>query len=113
VCRASAVHEEVSSNEDGGRMKPKRKQDTATMTAAEREALEVTEIRTQFGPLFDLYYGLIETAFESSEDGGDALNFLPDNSHEPLHAVLLVRQRLKLLTAEEKAILKALADAGQ
>jgi hypothetical protein len=44
-------------------MEAKRKQDTATMTAAEREALEVTEIRTQFGPLFDLYYGLIETAW--------------------------------------------------
>jgi hypothetical protein len=39
-------------------MRANRKQDTANK--AEREALEVTEIRAQFGPLFDLYMAFIE-----------------------------------------------------
>jgi hypothetical protein len=57
------------------RMRAKRKQDTANM--AEREALEVTEIRAQIGPLFDLYMACIELI----NDGGPA--YISDSLHDP------------------------------
>ena len=38
----------------------KRKQDTATMTPAERGALEVADLHAQIGPLFDIYMACIE-----------------------------------------------------
>jgi hypothetical protein len=68
----------------------KGKQDEAAMTAADREALEIAEIRAQFAPLFDLYSECINLVEECG------VECVPDNLHDSLVLVAAVRTNLGL-----------------
>ena len=84
----------------------KRKQDEAAMTAADREALEVAEIRAQFGPLFDLYSACIDLVEERGPE------CVPDNLHDALFLAVSVRKELGLAEHNETKALAALRPAN-
>jgi hypothetical protein len=85
----------------------KRKQDTAAMTPAEREAIEGTEMRAQFGPLFDLYMACIELIEEAGAD------MVHSNLHDALCLAVAVRKKLGLAQPNEtKALAVLLASSG-
>ena len=60
------------------------------MTPAEREALEVADLRAQIGPLFDLYMACIELI----EEGG--ADMVHSNLHDALCLAVVVRKKLGL-----------------
>jgi hypothetical protein len=85
----------------------KRKQDTAAMTPAEREALEVADLRAQIGPLFDLYMACIELI----EEGG--ADMVHSNLHDALCLAVVVRKKLGLVQPNEtKALAMLLTRCG-
>jgi hypothetical protein len=82
------------------------KQDRATMTPAEREALEVADLRAQIGPLFDLYMACIELI---EEEGADMVH---PNLHDALCLAVVVRKKLGLVQPNETKALGALLASG-
>ncbi|MGH8626200.1 MAG: hypothetical protein ACREYC_13350 [Gammaproteobacteria bacterium] len=82
------------------------KQDRATMTPAEREALEVADLRAQIGPLFDLYMACIELI---EEEGPDKVH---SNLHDALCLAVVVRKKLGLAQRNETKALAALLASG-
>ena len=68
------------------------------MTPVEREALEVADLRAQFGPLFDRYIACIEVI---EEKGADMVH---SNLHDALCLAVAVRKKLGLAQRNEKAL---------
>jgi hypothetical protein len=76
------------------------------MKAAEREALDVADLRAQFGPLFDLYTACIELI---EEEGADMVH---SNLHDALCLAVVVRKKLGLVQPNETRALAMLLASG-